>query len=90
MNTTTFRLLARLDLLEIGKFIAKDNPIAAANFVDMLERKCLMLADFPQMGVKRKNLRMYPVRAYRIFYEPTSSGVEIVRVVHSARNIEKT
>lgn len=79
---------AELDLEEIWFYIAEDNIQNASKFIDKVEEKFQLLADFPEMGVQRKNLRMYPVQDYGIFYEPTSNGVEIVRVLHSARNVE--
>jgi toxin ParE1/3/4 len=36
-------------------------------------------------------LRMWPIRGFEkhvIFYRPTPTGVEIVRVLHGARNLE--
>jgi len=55
------------------------------------------LADFPGSGQNRENLglrlRSFPVRRcrdYIIFYRPTvpiSGGIEVLRVLHAARDI---
>jgi toxin ParE1/3/4 len=34
-------------------------------------------------------LRSFPNGKYLIFYQETANGIEIVRVVHSARDIEQ-
>jgi toxin ParE1/3/4 len=71
---------------------------AAAKFLDALERDYLKLLRMPGMGAKREfenprfvDLRSWPVsgfRNYLIFYRRISSGIEIVRVLHGARDIE--
>jgi toxin ParE1/3/4 len=34
------------------------------------------------------NLRSFPVGSYVIFYRPIEEGIEVIRVLHSARDIE--
>ena len=41
---------AERDLVEIGNFIARDNPEAAARFVAQLEEHCSLLAAHPLVG----------------------------------------
>ena len=36
----------------------------------------------------RENLRSFPYGAYLILYRAIGDGVEIVRVVHAARNLD--
>lgn len=64
--------LAEDDLLEIWRFIAKDNPDAADRFLDLLAQKCEHLAESPEMGRRREELgpglRSFPVGRYLIFY----------------------
>jgi toxin ParE1/3/4 len=47
----------------------------------------------PGMGRKRddlgKGLRSFPVKKYLIFYRQAKDDIEIVRVLHGSRNIEK-
>jgi len=36
-------------------------------------------------------LRVWPIKAfenYLIFYQPTDAGIDVVRVIHAARDIE--
>jgi toxin ParE1/3/4 len=96
------RLLVReqawADLEELGAFIAKDNPAAASEVVHQLRLSFELLARMPQLGrVVRKikttdQLRMWLSPAfpnYLIFYRELPDGVEIVRVLHGARDIRR-
>ena len=83
---------AENDLDEIWLFIAKDNPSNADRLLDWLQEKFLVLADFPQMGTScyelKNGLRSHVVGNYMIFYFQIDDGIDIVRVLHGARNIE--
>jgi len=84
---------AENDLEEIWWFIAQDNPHNADRFLDRIQECCLALADFPKMGVSREelitDLRSQPVGNYLIFYFPLEDGIDIVRVLHGSRDIER-
>ncbi len=51
-----------------------------------------MLSQFPNMGKQRENLviglRSFPVKPYVIFYNKTSDGIEVARILHQARDID--
>ena len=83
---------AESDLEEIWWYIAQDSPHNADRFLDRIQERCLALADFPQMGTSRDELkaglRSQPVGNYLIFYFPLEDGVDIVRVIHGSRDIE--
>ena len=83
---------AESDLDEIWWYIAQDSPINADRFLDRIQERCLSLADFPQMGTSRDELkaglRSQLVGNYLIFYFPLEDGVDIVRVLHGSRDIE--
>jgi toxin ParE1/3/4 len=83
---------AEADLDEIWLYIAQDDPNAADRFLDLIEERCQLLAENPLMGRSRPDLapylRSFPVGGYVIFYLPMENGVEIVRVVSGARNLE--
>jgi toxin ParE1/3/4 len=83
---------AQIDLDEIWLFIAEDNPDAADRFHDRLLSTFLTLAGQPSIGRSRDELRPnmsgFPVGNYVIFYLNTSEHIEIVRVLHGARDIE--
>jgi toxin ParE1/3/4 len=82
---------ARNDLDAIWNYIAQDDPAAADQVVHSWVSKFKLLASMPEMGRRReelsKGLRSFPVRNYIIFYRPFSEGVEIVRVLHGARDL---
>jgi toxin ParE1/3/4 len=40
MSRYVFTIQARLDIKEINKFIARENPQAATRFIDAVEEKC--------------------------------------------------
>jgi toxin ParE1/3/4 len=82
---------ALLDLTEIALRIAEENPTAADRWIDSIDEKCQMLARASEIGRKRPDLavdlRSFPVGKYVIFYRPVSDGVQIIRVLHGARDI---
>ena len=82
---------AKEDLLEIWAYIAADNPAAADNLLRRIDKKSRTLADYPYMGRERSDidpgLYSFPVGNYLIFYEHTDNGIEIVRVLHGARDV---
>jgi toxin ParE1/3/4 len=84
--------LAYDDLLEIWAFIAEDSAENADRFIDRLFETFELLANNEKLGKIRpellSGLRSFPVRRYIIFYHPVNFGVEISRVLHSARDIE--
>ena len=93
MTSPFFSPASRRDLCEILNYIARDNPQAAAEFIDKLEEKCRRLADIPEMGFHRDDLapklRAWPVGNYVIFYRSCDGGIEVVRVIHGARDLGK-
>ena len=92
---TLFRITktaqAERDLDEIWFHIAVDNLGAADALLDAIDQRCRLLARQPMMGRARPelapDLRSFPVARYVIFYCPSAEGIEIVRVLHSARDI---
>ena len=84
--------IAEQDLIEIFDYIARDNEKIAESFVRRLNQKCEVLARAPNIGRARPDiradLRSFPVGAYLILFRAIDDGVEIVRVVHAARNLD--
>lgn len=82
---------AREDLLSIWAYIAADSPSAADRLLDTIDHRCSLLAENPKIGRARPDiapeLRYFPAGNYLILYREVSEGVEIVRVVHGARNV---
>jgi toxin ParE1/3/4 len=83
---------AQSDLAEIWDYIADDSEAQADAFVETIDQKFKALAVRPTMGRLRdkieKALRSFPVGRYVIFYRPIPEGVEIIRVLHGARDID--
>lgn len=81
---------AELDLAEMWHFIAIDNDKAADRLIDSIRDTLRRLADHPGMGTMRPELgsviRSYPVGNYLLFYQRIEGGIELVRVIHGARN----
>ena len=81
---------ARGDLRQILEYIGGDNPRAATTIVGDLRKACSRLADWPQLGTTCDEisigLRYFTRRSYVIYYRPTQAGIEVVRVVHGARD----
>ena len=82
---------AESDAVEIWAYIAEDNPAAADGLLDRFDSVFRTLAAQPHLGktIPRlgPNLRFLPVGAYLAFYRPFEDGVEIVRILHSARDV---
>lgn len=89
---------AKADLIDQFEFIGKNNSDAAERFLDAAEAAFERLARMPKMGAPREyldprlaGLRMWPIAEFPrelIFYRPVEDGIEVVRVLHSSRDIE--
>lgn len=83
---------AQRDLLEIWVHIAENSLEAADRFLSTVNATCHTIADTPGIGRKReefgKGLRSFPLGSYLLFYRPIKGGIEVVRVLHGARNIQ--
>lgn len=80
------------DILEIWDYIAEDSLEQADAWIDRLDESLQLLATQPLMGRARQELaaglRSQPFERYVVFYLPMSNGIDVVRVLHSARDIE--
>jgi toxin ParE1/3/4 len=79
------------DLLEIWLYIARDTVTAADRLLDRIESRCARLADFPEIGPTREDIgrgvRVLTVGNYLVLYRASRDRVDIVRVVHGARDL---
>ena len=91
MPALIFAPSARQDLLDIFDYIARDKPVAAANWIDKIEKKCELIATMPGFGESRPeygaDIRSSVVGRYVIFYRPINDGIEVVRVIAGDRDI---
>jgi len=92
MPSVVVRPRALVDLADIWAYIAEDSVNHADKFAALIDSQFRALARQPHMGRSRPelatNLRSFAVGHYVIFYVPLPKGVEIVRVLHGARDIE--
>lgn len=83
---------ALIDLENIGDYIAQRNPNAAVRLVDALERRWDLLTLHPFSGASREDIapsiRHLVVGEYLTLYCVGEDAIEILRVLHSRRNIE--
>jgi toxin ParE1/3/4 len=93
MSRFELSLQARADLQEIEDYISCDNPDAAARLLLTIDEKCGLLAFHPGIGFDRSelrpDLRSFVAGNYVIFYKPKNDGIEIVRILHGARDVAK-
>ena len=83
---------ARLDLKDIGAYIAEDSPTAADQFLRSLFQAVERLADYPESGrivpeFGDPNIREVIRRPCRIIYRihRRNRTIEIARIWHAAR-----
>lgn len=82
---------AEADLDEIWLHVAVDNAKDADRLIDRILARCQLLADNPHMGRERPDLRVglrsFAVGSHLIVYRPISDGIEVMRVLHGARDL---
>jgi len=83
---------ASRDLLEIARFIARDDRGAARRWVEKLREQAARAALQPLAGrrvpeVPRDDVRETFLRSYRIIYRVLKSGVEILTVFEGHRQL---
>lgn len=86
------------DILELPRYIARDSFDAGMRFFDAVEQTLAKLAEMPGMGAIRgfDNPKFSDVRSrsvdgfgnHLIFYRKIPGGIEVLRVIHSARDID--
>ncbi|HVA49979.1 MAG TPA: type II toxin-antitoxin system RelE/ParE family toxin [Pirellulales bacterium] len=80
------------DIVDAMLFIAEDNLSAADAMIGIIDRKLQMLAIHPELGQERSdlgdNLRCTTAGSYVLVYRATAEEIELVRVIHSARDID--
>lgn len=81
------------DLREICDRIGRDNPASARRMMVRFVNALRLLARRPELGHVRKDLlqdpaiRFWPVGACGIVYPGTRTPIEILAVVHGARDV---
>jgi plasmid stabilization system protein ParE len=84
---------AEHDIFEIWAFIAEDDATAADAIETEIYEACHHLAEKPDLGhfrrdLTNKPLRFYTIhRAYLIAYDPATDPLEVMRILHGARDV---
>jgi toxin ParE1/3/4 len=91
-------LQARVDLVEIADYLAQGSLAAAERFLQAAEQAFAGLAAMPGLGSpwESSNPRLQEVRTwsvpgfrkYLVFYRPTADGIDVLRVLHGARDLD--
>lgn len=88
------------DVIKISDYIAEQSSMNASDrFLAATKQAFSQLADMPGIGVRRDygnpayvNMRMWPMPGYRnylIFYQTTDEELQILRVLHGARDLNQ-
>jgi toxin ParE1/3/4 len=92
------RPLAAADLEEIVRYLDLRSEDAGDRFLDEFTKASQLLAEMPRLGTVRcqrgrlKGVRSWPLTSfgpYLIFYFPLTEGIDVLRVYHAARDVEK-
>jgi toxin ParE1/3/4 len=93
LNQVEYSKRALSDLESIWAYIAVDSETQANRLMIGFAKKFRSLLNSPRLGKMRNDLivglRSFPNGKYLIFYQETVNGIEIVRVIHGARDIEQ-
>jgi len=85
---------AEAHLAAIYRHIARDSPEYAKRMVDRLTRRSIQVADFPLSGRKVPEYNFEQIREiiegpYRIVYHIRSDQIDVIAVLHGARDVLK-
>lgn len=93
------RIRAQADLIAIYRHYARKGGIRVADrFIAAAKATFQRLADMPDMGTRYNldhrafaGLRFLPLssrfKVYLVFYRPLANGIEVIRVLHGARDL---
>lgn len=93
MPTVIYSEQADRDLDDIWDYIAQDSVIQADRLWERFKAKLEYLAKWNTFGPPRfelcANCRSYPFEKYCFYFRPTESGIEVLRILHSARDLDQ-
>ena len=95
MSSYQFTPEAVDDLFEIWSYIAGDDLSAANRVEEAIYAACGFLADTPLAGRIREDLTtlplrfwlVHPYRNYWIVYNPGTKPLQVIRIIHAARDL---
>lgn len=93
MSRVRFTPTAEADLDGICAYIAERDPDAALRLVRSVRQRCRILGEQPRIGRLRPEYgldrRAIAIGRYVVFYRLHDDEVEILRVVHGARDLDR-
>ena len=94
MSGFTISPAARLDLMEIWEYIARDNLNAADRVAEEIRAEIRMLAQNPGLGHYRTDfanepLKFWRVYTYLIIFRPETQPLEIVRILSAYQDLKR-
>ena len=82
---------ARADMQEIWDYISDDSQFQADRDIERFRDKLEHLAKWGTLGRPRpeftRDCRSYPFGKYCFYFRPIEDGIEVIRVLHSARDL---
>lgn len=88
---------ADADLDDLFAYLLPESPTAAFKFLAAADKTFESLLKHPNIGFRResknpdlKDMRTFPVKGFPkliVFYRPTENGIEVIRILHGARDL---
>ncbi len=93
MSKYRLTFAARQDLREISRYIEERNPQAAIRVLLRIETQLSLLGENPMLGEAWDHnipgLRRFSLKGnYVGFFRPLADGIEVVRILHGARDAD--
>jgi toxin ParE1/3/4 len=83
---------AGIDATTIWSYIAERSFPSADSWLESVDEKLRLLAANPTMGERvdhlRAGARRVTVGNFVLYFEPVNNGIRLLRIVHSARQID--
>jgi toxin ParE1/3/4 len=83
---------SRTDAVEIWSYVGEDNPDAADDLIDQIQCRLDSLSRMPLSAEAvpyiDANVRRSTVGNYVIYYRPLNDGIQVLRILHGARQPE--
>jgi antitoxin ParD1/3/4/toxin ParE1/3/4 len=82
------------DLRNILEFLVVESPSTATRVLDALQEAMRLLGERPGIGHRRtdladETLRFWPVFSYLVIYRPDTAPVQVIRILHGARDVRR-
>jgi len=97
-DTIRIQSQARRDIVELAVYIGRDSIAAANRFLDatdatfdMLARQPFLGGEYPTRNPRLKGIRVVRMKKFPnhlVFYFGREDGIDVVRVLHGARDLE--